>query len=152
MFLAIGFVALFFMISSWALTVASGPSGIVGDAREQSAGLLFHLTESRLGTTFTDVLHILFVTGMFAAMLSFHNVVARYAFAMGREGLLPAAFGRTNPGSGAPAPARCCRPASRSSWSPPSPSPTATRSATRPRPCCGCSPGWATSARSASSS
>ncbi|MFE6721566.1 APC family permease [Streptomyces albidoflavus] len=102
MFLAIGFVALFFMISSWALTVASGPSGIVGDAREQSAGLLFHLTESRLGTTFTDVLHILFVTGMFAAMLSFHNVVARYAFAMGREGLLPAAFGRTNPGSGAP--------------------------------------------------
>ena len=33
---------------------------------------------------------------MFAAMLSFHNVVARYAFAMGREGLLPARFGRTN--------------------------------------------------------
>lgn len=39
---------------------------------------------------------------MFAAMLSFHNVVARYAFAMGREGLLPAAFGRTNAGTGAP--------------------------------------------------
>ena len=35
-------------------------------------------------------------------MLSFHNVVARYAFAMGREGLLPAAFGRTNRSSGAP--------------------------------------------------
>lgn len=103
MFLAVGFVALFFAISSWALTVASGPSGIVGDAREQSAGLLFHLTESRLGGTFTDVLHILFVTGMFAALLSFHNVVARYAFAMGREGLLPAAFGRTNSASGAPA-------------------------------------------------
>lgn len=45
---------------------------------------------------------MLFVTGMFAAMLSFHNVVARYAFAMGREGLLPAAFGRTNSASGAP--------------------------------------------------
>ena len=35
-------------------------------------------------------------------MLSFHNVVARYAFAMGREGLLPAAFGRTTGTSGAP--------------------------------------------------
>ncbi|NEE39383.1 APC family permease, partial [Streptomyces sp. SID7982] len=45
---------------------------------------------------------ILFVTGMFAALLSFHNVVARYAFAMGREGLLPAGFGRTNRASGAP--------------------------------------------------
>ncbi|MEU9556650.1 APC family permease [Streptomyces fumanus] len=102
MFLAVGGVAVFFALSSWALTVATGPSHIVGAAREQSAGLLFSLTESRLGGTFTDVLHVLFVTGMFAALLSFHNVVARYAFAMGREGLLPAAFGRTSGSSGAP--------------------------------------------------
>ncbi|MFF1276858.1 APC family permease [Streptomyces marokkonensis] len=102
MFLAVTGVAVFFAISSWALTVATGPSGIVATSQEQSAGLLFFLTEDRLGSTFTDVLHILFVTGMFAAMLSFHNVVARYAFAMGREGLLPAAFGRTTGTSGAP--------------------------------------------------
>ncbi|MEV5432226.1 APC family permease [Streptomyces sp. NPDC052701] len=102
MFLAVGGVAVFFALSSWALTVATGPSEIVGTARRQSAGLLFFLTGSRLGGTFTDVLHVLFVTGMFAALLSFHNVVARYAFAMGREGLLPAAFGRTSGTSGAP--------------------------------------------------
>ncbi|MFF6918052.1 APC family permease [Streptomyces sp. NPDC012466] len=102
MFLAVGGVAVFFALSSWALTVATGPSAVVGTAQKQSAGLLFFLTESRLGGTFTDVLHILFVTGMFAALLSFHNVVARYAFAMGREGLLPAAFGRTSGSSGAP--------------------------------------------------
>ncbi|MFJ4566885.1 APC family permease [Streptomyces caelestis] len=102
MFLAVGGVAVFFALSSWALTVATGPSAIVGTAQKQSAGLLFFLTESRLGGTFTDVLHVLFVTGMFAALLSFHNVVARYAFAMGREGLLPAAFGRTSGTSGAP--------------------------------------------------
>jgi len=102
MFLAVSFVAVFFAISSWAYTVAAGPSAIVGTARKESAGLLFTLTESRLGATFTDVLHVLFVTGMFAALLSFHNVVARYAFAMGREGLLPAAFGRTTGASGAP--------------------------------------------------
>ncbi|MFG2711501.1 APC family permease [Streptomyces goshikiensis] len=102
MFLAVGFVALFFALSAWALTVATGPSEVVKTAADAGPGLLFQLTESRLGTTFTDVLHVLFVTGMFAAMISFHNVVARYAFAMGREGLLPAAFGRTNPGTGAP--------------------------------------------------
>ncbi|MCD7441875.1 APC family permease [Streptomyces lincolnensis] len=102
MFLAVGGVAVFFALSSWALTVAAGPSAIVGESQKQSAGLLFSLTESRLGGTFTDVLHVLFVTGMFAALLSFHNVVARYAFAMGREGLLPAAFGRTTGTSGAP--------------------------------------------------
>ncbi|MFJ7591370.1 APC family permease [Streptomyces sp. NPDC097617] len=103
MFLAVGFVALFFAVSAWALTVATGPSEVVKAAGEAGPTLLFQLTEARLGATFTDVLHVLFVTGMFAAMLSFHNVVARYAFAMGREGLLPATFGRTNPGTGAPA-------------------------------------------------
>ncbi|MEV5419287.1 APC family permease [Streptomyces albogriseolus] len=102
MFLAVTGVAVFFALSSWALTVATGPATIVPTSQEQSAGLLFFLTEDRLGAAFTDVLHVLFVTGMFAAMLSFHNVVARYAFAMGREGLLPAAFGRTTGSSGAP--------------------------------------------------
>ncbi|MET9257350.1 APC family permease [Streptomyces sp. NPDC003717] len=102
MFLAVAGVAVFFAVSSWALTVATGPAKIVGASQEQSAGLLFGLTESRLGDTFTDVLHVLFVTGMFAALLSFHNVVARYAFAMGREGLLPRTFGRTSDASGAP--------------------------------------------------
>ncbi|MEV7415718.1 APC family permease [Streptomyces sp. NPDC089919] len=103
MFLAIGFVAFFFAVSAWALTVATGPSAVVATSAKAGPGLLFELTSSRLGGTVTDVLHVLFVTGMFAAMLSFHNVVARYAFAMGREGLLPAAFGRTSPTSGAPA-------------------------------------------------
>ncbi|MFI5755896.1 APC family permease [Streptomyces sp. NPDC051569] len=103
MFLAVGYAALFLAFSAWAVTVAAGPGSIVADAGEQGPGLLFGLTEARLGATFTDVLHVLFVTGMFAALLSFHNVVARYAFAMGREGLLPAAFGRTNKTSGAPA-------------------------------------------------
>lgn len=102
MFMAVGFVAVFFAISSWALTVAAGPSAIIPTAQKQSAGLMFFLTESRLGGTFTDIVHVLFVTGMFAALLSFHNVVSRYAFAMGREGLLPATFGRTNSSSGAP--------------------------------------------------
>ncbi|MEU3316237.1 APC family permease [Streptomyces sp. NPDC006662] len=103
MFLAVGFVALFFAFSAWALSVAAGPAGIAKASAEAGPALLFDLTQSRLGAGFTDVLHVLFVTGMFAAMLSFHNVVARYAFAMGREGLLPARFGRTNPGTGAPA-------------------------------------------------
>ncbi|MFD3910249.1 APC family permease [Streptomyces sp. NPDC088147] len=103
MFLAVGYAALFLAFSAWAVTVAAGPGSVVAAAGEQGPGLLFGLTESRLGATFTDVLHVLFVTGMFAALLSFHNVVARYAFAMGREGLLPAAFGRTHTSSGAPA-------------------------------------------------
>ncbi|MEV6006663.1 APC family permease [Streptomyces sp. NPDC051976] len=103
MFLAIGFATLFFAFSSWAITVATGPGKVVAESQSQSAGLIFGLNQARLGTTFTDVLHVFFITGIFASMLSFHNVVARYAFAMGRDGLLPAAVGRTSKSSGAPA-------------------------------------------------
>ncbi|AEW97413.1 MULTISPECIES: APC family permease [Streptomycetaceae] len=103
MFLTVTFVALFFALSSWILGVATGPAHIVDAARKQGSELLFTLSHARLGTGFTDVLELFLVTGIFAAMLSFHNVVARYAFAMGREGLLPAAFGRTSRTSGAPA-------------------------------------------------
>lgn len=45
MFMAVGFVAVFFAISSWALTVAAGPSAIIPTAQKQSAGLMFFLTE-----------------------------------------------------------------------------------------------------------
>ncbi|MGP3925664.1 APC family permease [Streptomyces sp. 8N616] len=101
--LVVAFAAVFFALGSWALTVAAGPSDVVAASQKQGPGLLFSLTEARLGAGFTDALHLFFVTGMFACLLSFHNVVARYAFAMGREGLLPSPFGRTNRASGAPA-------------------------------------------------
>ncbi len=38
---------------------------------------------------------VLFMTSLFAAALSFHNATWRYAFALGRENVLPAALGRT---------------------------------------------------------
>ncbi|MFC6065803.1 APC family permease [Streptomyces ochraceiscleroticus] len=103
MFLAVGFSAVFFALSSWLIGVATGPDHVVATAGKEGPGLIFALAEPRLGGLFTDVLHVFFVTGIFASMLSFHNVVARYAFAMGREGLLPAALGRTSKASGAPA-------------------------------------------------
>jgi amino acid transporter len=103
MYLAIAFVGLFFVLGAWALTVSAGPSHIIGMSLKQGPNLLFTLTQARLGSPFVDVLNCFYVTGMFAGMLSFHNVVARYAFAMGREGLLPGSVGRTAKGSGAPA-------------------------------------------------
>jgi amino acid transporter len=39
---------------------------------------------------------VLFVTSVYAGLLAFHNSVARYFYAMGREGLLPDHFGKTH--------------------------------------------------------
>jgi amino acid transporter len=39
---------------------------------------------------------VLFVTSLFAAILSFHNVLARYFFSLGNTGVLPVACGRSH--------------------------------------------------------
>jgi amino acid transporter len=56
----------------------------------------------RLGAAWGDAALLLFGTSLFAALISFHNAVARYVFSLGREGILPKGFGRVNPRTGAP--------------------------------------------------
>src|SRR5262249_6938106 len=46
--------------------------------------------------------YVLFLTSVFAALLAFHAAVARYQFALGREGILPNPWGYTHPRTGAP--------------------------------------------------
>jgi amino acid transporter len=60
------------------------------------------VASDQLGTTAVHLGHALFLTSLIAAMISFHNIISRYTFALGREGVLPRVFGRTAPSSGAP--------------------------------------------------
>ena len=64
--------------------------------------VLFITGADRLGAFWGDTASLLFATSLFAALLSFHNAVARYTFALGRERVLPRAFGRVQPRTGAP--------------------------------------------------
>jgi len=74
----------------------------VEQSRSQQTELFFHLASDRMGAIAADAGHVLFVTSVFAALLSFHNTSARYAFALGREGVLPEVLGRTSPKTSAP--------------------------------------------------
>ena len=42
-------------------------------------------------------MQVLILTGSFACAMAFHNVTMRYFYAMGREGILPRALGKTHP-------------------------------------------------------
>ncbi|MFW0794856.1 APC family permease [Gordonia sp. CPCC 205515] len=57
---------------------------------------LFELSNGYIGPWYTTIMRILFITSVFAAVLAFHNAVARYTYALGREGLLPDHAGRTH--------------------------------------------------------
>lgn len=101
-YVSVALIGVLYATSAWAMTVATGPDRIVDASRTEGTELLFNLAATHLGTAFSDLGHLLFITSLVAAMISFHNTTARYAFALGRERVLPAAFGRTSRRSGAP--------------------------------------------------
>jgi amino acid transporter len=101
-YLAIGIIGVLYGLSAWAMTVATGPDRIVAEAQAHGTDLFFVLAGRYLPAVLVDVGQLLFLTSLFAALLAFHNTVARYLFSLGRERVVPAVFGRTSRRSGAP--------------------------------------------------
>jgi amino acid transporter len=88
--------------SAWAMSVGAGPTHIVSVAQQQKTNLVFALVAPHVPALLVQIGYVLFLTSVFAALLAFHAAVARYQFALGREGILPSAWGRTHPRTGAP--------------------------------------------------
>ncbi|WP_232837241.1 APC family permease [Lentzea terrae] len=101
-YVTIGITTVLYAGCSWALSVAAGPDGIVGAAQAHGPELVFHLARPYLGDAAIDVLHLLLLTSVLAAMVSFHNCGARYLLSLGKEHVLPRVLGRTSPKTGAP--------------------------------------------------
>ncbi|MFI6272463.1 APC family permease [Micromonospora zamorensis] len=101
-YIAVAITGLLYGLSAWAMSVATGPDRIVEAARADGTDLIFNLVSPHLGTSVITIGRVLFITSLFAALLSFHHTVARYLFALGRERVLPAALGRTSHRTGAP--------------------------------------------------
>ncbi|MEV0082595.1 APC family permease [Saccharopolyspora sp. NPDC050642] len=92
-----------YSLSTWAMTVATGPDAIVSQAETHSTELLFVLAGQRLPGVLVTIGSALYVTSLFAATLSFHHVCARYFFALGREGVGLRWWGTTSSRTSAPA-------------------------------------------------
>jgi amino acid transporter len=102
-FAALGFLSVFYALSSWALVAVVGPDQVAGAARRDPdfAFTLMHAVFGPLwGVVVAALGRLLLVTSMFAAMLAFHNSVARHLFALGREGVIPRWLGRAAAGTG----------------------------------------------------
>jgi amino acid transporter len=84
------------------MSVAAGIANVVAGAKEQSTELMFTLVKPYVAGVWLDIGHLLFITSLFAGLLAFHNTVARYTFALGRERVLPAWLGTTGRHNSAP--------------------------------------------------
>jgi amino acid transporter len=99
---AVAFTGIFYAASAWAMTINVGTWNLQPAAAAAGPGLVFGALTDHFGTVVADIANILFLTSVFAALLSFHNAVARYVFALGREHVLPGAFSRVSARSRAP--------------------------------------------------
>ena len=90
-YVALGAIAVVYAGASWAMAVHEGQAHVVTAAGKDGPGLLFGLG----GGAVSQLAQVLFLTSLFAAALAFHNCCWRYMYALGREGVLPAALGRT---------------------------------------------------------
>jgi amino acid transporter len=99
---AVAFTGLFYALSSWAMTVTIGPENLQTAATQAGPGLVFGTIAEHSGPLVADLANVLFLTSVFAALLSFHNGVARYFFALGRERVLPTVLGKVGARSGGP--------------------------------------------------
>ncbi|BCW48924.1 hypothetical protein StoSoilB13_12660 [Arthrobacter sp. StoSoilB13] len=82
-FAAVAIIALFYAASAWAMTVGAGPSAVIETATNSGPDMIFAFLGTNGGVLLSDIAQILFVTSLFAALVSFHNAVARYFFSLG---------------------------------------------------------------------
>ncbi|OOP60679.1 amino acid permease [Arthrobacter sp. SRS-W-1-2016] len=99
---AVAIIALFYAVSSWAMAVGTGPSAVVDASAKQGPDLMFGFLSDHAGVLLADLARLLFVTSLFAALVSFHNAAARYFFSLGREEVLPRKLSAVRRHSGAP--------------------------------------------------
>ena len=108
-FVAVGFTGIFYAFSAWAMVQTVGAADLQAAATENGPGLVFGALAEQWSPLVADVANVLFLTSVFAALLSFHNSVARYLFALGREQVLPSGLSRVGARSGGPFTGSLCQ-------------------------------------------
>ncbi|PKU95790.1 APC family permease [Bifidobacterium pseudolongum] len=106
-YVAVVFVALLYTASSFAIVTAwctaANSAGAADTAAALSAGDMLQVTAERyVGGWFSTIVSVLIITSLFAAVLSFHNVLARYLQSMADARALPSALGRVSARRGSP--------------------------------------------------
>ncbi|MCU1545159.1 MAG: family permease [Homoserinimonas sp.] len=105
-YLAVGIIGVFYTLSVWVLVIAAGPSHAGDVAKETLFGtknMLLDTAGDFAGTFTRDLMQILLITSLFACVLSFHNIVARYQFSLAKIGSMPSSLANVHPKHHSPA-------------------------------------------------
>src|SRR5215207_2521433 len=84
-----------YIITSLAFVSAFAEKDLV-TAAQNPEGPFFVAMRDFGSNWLATLMQVLILTGSFACAMAFHNVAMRYGYALGREGILPKALGRTH--------------------------------------------------------
>jgi amino acid transporter len=101
-YIAVIFMGVFYSVTAWLIVNSLGVDKAVEVAKQTSANLVFVVGESNLGRVGAEIFQLFVISSMFAAILTFHNNVARYLFSLGRQGVIWKGLGHTHPRSQSP--------------------------------------------------
>lgn len=101
-YISVLLIAVFYAFSTWAITQFYGPAQVQAAAGAALETFYFDASAQILGGWSTQVMNILLITSLFACVLSFHNTLNRYFFALGREGLAFRVLGKVHVVHGSP--------------------------------------------------
>jgi amino acid transporter len=101
MYISVIGLGILYVFISWMFVSGWGEQASAKAVADQFEGkyasAFYPLTDRFVGSGMTTLFEILIITGSFACQLAFYNTASRYFYAMGREGLIPEALGRTHP-------------------------------------------------------
>ncbi len=105
-YISVILITVLFAVVGFGLVTGLGASDIQNKVFEITAvdgvplanpgAMLFGVTETFVGHWLAEVFTWIVLTSLFAATLAFQNSASRYLFSMGRSGVLPKVFDRTN--------------------------------------------------------
>ncbi|WP_264001458.1 APC family permease, partial [Mycolicibacterium gadium] len=96
-YLSIAFMGTLYAVSGWLIMNALGLDNVVGIAQKSGGDFIFVASDTIIGHNISLIFQILIITALFAAIVTFHNNVARYTFSLGRQGLIWKPLGWTLP-------------------------------------------------------
>jgi len=97
-YVAVVLIGVFYLVAAWAMLTALGSQG-VADARAGGAvaSMFGDLAAAYVGNVVPGIINVLVISSTFACLLAQHNAVARYAYSLGKDGVMPGILGVAHP-------------------------------------------------------
>jgi amino acid transporter len=97
LYISVLFLGVLYTITCWASQSAfPNIDGAINEAQNSSATYFFDSASRLVGPWVSSLMSYLILTGSFACGMAFHNTTSRYLYSLGREKIIPAAFGKTH--------------------------------------------------------